>query len=355
MHTSTELRRRSVAVDAAKTAAIFGTLLIHASAIGGFSGAVGSFNWTAALFWNTLLRCAVPVFFMCSGALLLPPEKEVSAKTVWRKYIPRILAALLFWAAAYAAWQLLLLWRHTGTLELDAIRRAVTDWLLFRHKSHLYYLHITLLVYALLPVTRFFVAEADRRLLRYGLAVWFLLGILLPTARLFPPFSLLVGIIAQYPISLAWGAVGYGVLGYELSRMARTCRPRTFVLLYLAGFGVTFGGTLAVSLVQGDLYQGLLGGNSLGVCLQAAGVFGFCVSSFSERPSCCWTETISKASFCVYLVHLAFMEFLTGRGFSAGSYPPIWAVPCLTAATFALSFLVWLVLRRVPVVKKYLI
>ena len=68
-------QRRSVPVDAAKTAAIFGTLLIHASAAGGFAGAPGSFGWTSALFWNCLLRSAVPVFFLCSGALLLPPEQ----------------------------------------------------------------------------------------------------------------------------------------------------------------------------------------------------------------------------------------------------------------------------------------
>ena len=67
-------QRRSVPVDAAKTAAIFGTLLIHASAAGGFAGAPGSFGWTSALFWNCLLRSAVPVFFLCSGALLLPPN-----------------------------------------------------------------------------------------------------------------------------------------------------------------------------------------------------------------------------------------------------------------------------------------
>ena len=111
-------QRRSVPVDAAKTAAIFGTLLIHASAAGGFAGAPGSFGWTSALFWNCLLRSAVPVFFLCSGALLLPPEKEVTIRRVWTKYIPRILAALFFWAAAYKGMDLLRGWRAAGVLEL---------------------------------------------------------------------------------------------------------------------------------------------------------------------------------------------------------------------------------------------
>ena len=118
-------QRRSVPVDAAKTAAIFGTLLIHASAAGGFAGAPGSFGWTSALFWNCLLRSAVPVFFLCSGALLLPPEKEVTVRRVWTKYIPRILAALLFWAAAYEGVELLRGWRAAGVLERTALRQAL--------------------------------------------------------------------------------------------------------------------------------------------------------------------------------------------------------------------------------------
>ena len=62
-----------------------------------------------------------------------------------------------------------------------------------------------------------------------------------------------------------------------------------------------------------------------------------------------------KASFCIYLTHLFFLEFLAGRGLAAGLLPPVWAVPVLAAAAFGGGFLVWRVLRRVPVVKTYLI
>ena len=348
-------QRRSVPVDAAKTAAIFGTLLIHASAAGGFAGAPGSFGWTSALFWNCLLRSAVPVFFLCSGALLLPPEKEVTIRRVWTKYIPRILAALFFWAAAYKGMDLLRGWRAAGVLELTAIRRAAADLVLFHHKNHLYYLHIILLVYAVLPLTRRFVASADRRLLNYALGIWFVLGCLLPTLKFFPPLSLIGGIPAQYPINLTWGAVGYGVLGYVLTQEAPRRRPRTFVWLYIAGTALTFGLTLIASVKTGKLYQVFLQGSAPGVCLQAAGLYGFCVSRWQERDRWPLAETVSKASFCIYLTHLFFLEFLAGRGLAAGLLPPVWAVPLLAAAAFGGGFLVWLVLRRVPVVKTYLI
>ena len=342
-------QRRSVPVDAAKTAAIFGTLLIHASAAGGFAGAPGSFGWTSALFWNCLLRSAVPVFFLCSGALLLPPEKEVTVRRVWTKYIPRILAALLFWAAAYEGVELLRGWRAAGVLERTALRQAALNLVLFHHKNHLYYLHIILLVYAVLPLTRRLVAAADRRLLNYALGIWFVLGCLAPTLKFFPPLSLVGGIPAQYPINLTWCAVGYGVLGDVLTQEAPRHRPRTFVWLYLAGTALTFGLTLAASVKTGALYQVFLQGSAPGVCLQAAGLYGFCAARWQDRDR--W----SKASFCIYLTHLFFLDFLAGRGLSAGTLPPVWGVPVLAAAAFGGGFLVWLVLRRVPVVKTYLI
>ena len=210
-------------------------------------------------------------------------------------------------------------------------------------------------MYALLPLTRRFVAAADRRLLNYALGIWFVLGCLAPTLKSFPSLSLIGGIPAQYPINLTWGAVGYGVLGYVLTQEAPRHKPRTFALLYLLGTALTFGLTLIASVRTGTLYQVFLQGNSPGVCLQAAGLYGLCVSQWHDRDRWPLAETVSKASFCVYLTHLFFLEFLAGRGLSAGILPPVWCVPALALAAFGGGFLVWLVLRRVPVVNTYLI
>ena len=246
-------------------------------------------------------------------------------------------------------------WRAAGVLERTALRQAALNLVLFHHKNHLYYLHIILLVYAVLPLTRRLVAAADRRLLNYALGIWFVLGCLAPTLKFFPPLSLVGGIPAQYPINLTWCAVGYGVLGDVLTQEAPRHRPRTFVWLYLAGTALTFGLTLAASVKTGALYQVFLQGSAPGVCLQAAGLYGFCAARWQDRDRWPMAETVSKASFCIYLTHLFFLDFLAGRGLSAGTLPPVWGVPVLAAAAFGGGFLVWLVLRRVPVVKTYLI
>lgn len=353
--TAPAVGNRSAPVDAAKTAAIFGTILIHASAMGGFAWETGSTNWVWALFWGSVLRCAVPVFFLCSGALLLDPEKNVTVRRVWTHYIPRIAAALFFWAAAYGAWPVFLTWLRTGVVEAEGLRMWGENLFFWRHKTHLYYLHIILLVYALLPITRFFAARADRKLRNYALGVWFVLGCVLPVLWAFWPLSRIGGIPAQYPINVTWGAVGYSLLGRALTEEAPRFRPRIFAWMYLAGLAVTFGGTWGLSLLRGQLYLGFLQGNAPGVCLEAAGLYGWCVSRFSGGAGPRWSKTVSQASFCVYLVHLFFLEALVSRGFSAGAYSPVWAVPALTAAVFAVSLGVWLILRRIPVVNRWLI
>lgn len=99
---------RQLDLDLVRTVAIFGTVLIHATAVGGFNWAFGSAAWTANLFWSSLLRCAVPLFLMCSGALFLDPGRDLPLKTLWGKYMFRIAVALVFWATAYLVWGLLL-------------------------------------------------------------------------------------------------------------------------------------------------------------------------------------------------------------------------------------------------------
>ena len=154
--------------------------------------------------WNygLVLGCALdqsrarvrPAVFMASGALLLKPEKELTFQKLYTQNLPRILAALFFWAFCYKLVSLKLMDSLTFPDMIDAVKHL----LLFHHEEHFYYLHITLLAYAALPIVRLFARYADQQLLKYTLVLWFLLGILYPTVRTFWPFTLLNGIPVQW-------------------------------------------------------------------------------------------------------------------------------------------------------------
>ncbi len=347
-------RERRMSIDALKAISIFGVLVIHTLG-GGFSNlAIGSFDWYSAVFWGSLIRFAVPVFFMCSGSLLLDPEKEISFKSLYTKYIPRILAALVFWALAYEAYDIGNAAIAAGSFDYNLVIASQKNMVLFRHHFHLYFLHIMILVYIFLPVTRILVKNASKPELNYILAIWFLLGIVFPRLRQYYPFSLLSGIPAQYGINMTYSAVGYGILGYYLHRF-RPKKVLPMLLIFLAGFAVTFGGTIYLSLANNrnmTLWEGM----SPGVALMATGLFGFLTCLFDDKSSPGPVRELSLASFCIYLVHDFFNQILRYKDIMIHNFKPVLvSIPVISSIVLLASYLVYLVLRKIPLVNKYLI
>ena len=342
---------RDAAVDFIKAIAILGVVIIHAST-SAYSQPVGSFPWYSAVLWGSVSRASVPLFLMCTGALFLGPERELTGKKLWLRYIPRLLAALFVWAAVYKLYHL----AATGALSPGSLLTAGKELLLFQHESHLYYLHIALLVYAFLPLTRLLTCRGGKRLMEYFLLFWFALGILYPTVISFWPFRLLSGIPLQWRINMTWAAIGYGVLGYYLKRYPV---KRGWAIGSLAvGFALVFGLTAMVSRNKGTLDTQFWEGMSVGVCLMAAGIFALFYSlpaPFASGRPASGARFLAKASFCVYLCHMLFLTFIRNRGLDGNWPTPLVGIPLLAGVTLLASLLVYGILSRIPWVKRWLI
>lgn len=340
-----DLQGRDSHVDMVKTVAIFCVIVIHVSSGGWGIYPMGSCNWISNMFWASLTRAAVPLFLMCSGALLLDPEKELPLKKLYGKNLPRVIVAMFFWAFAYMVYHLI----DGNQLSVSALTHAVKELLIFKHEFHLYYVHIIILVYVFLPITRSFVKNADHKTMMYALAVWFALGILYPTLRYFWPFNLITGFPVQWVINMSYSAIGYGILGYYIKHRSSINR-RIYLLMLIGGFIITFGGTWIINVARGSFQDVFLGGMSVGTALMAAGFFGFLPAKRYRGAS-----IISKASFCIYLVHVFFMYLCGKVGLTLDLLPNILSVPVITIAIFACSCGVYALLSRIPLVKKWLI
>lgn len=337
---------RDVSIDFLKALAIFGVLTIHTCTLG-YSLPLGSFGWLSSIFWGSVVRASVPVFLMCSGALLLQSDRPLPLRKLYGKNILRLVAAMLVWAMAYKCYHLWI----DGTLSPAGLWQSWKEVLLFRQEFHFYYLHIMLLVYVFLPVTRRFVASATQRELIYFLSVWFAVGILYPTVRPFWPFRLLGGIPAQWLMNMTYASIGYGVLGAYLRRYP--LRLSVGAGLFAAGFAAVFFATWGMSLRAGQLYTGFLEGMSVGVAVMAAGAFilGFSLRHHFFRF---WTA-LSKASFCTFLVHMFLLYEFNRHGLSVLIGPPLVTIPLSVLCNLALCFCIYQILSRIPVVKKYLV
>ena len=342
---------RDAGIDMVKAAAILGVVILHTSTYG-YGGTVLTFQWTVSILWGCLVRASVPLFFLCSCALLLPPERPLTIRRLYARYILRIVAAMLVWSLLYKVFHLLL----DGAISAAALWTAVKQVLLLDQEFHMYYLHIILLVYAFLPLTRIVVRHATEKELRYALILWFAVGILYPTVSAYRPFSLLYGIPLQWMMNMSYASIGYGLLGYYL--VHHLPPPRRAALWAAAGFLLMLIPTLVCSAGAGATESRFLEGMSVGVCCFAVGLFSLLYAlgkRVEGRKLGGAAERLSKASFCIFLVHVFWLNVFQRLGLTAASYPAVAAIPVFAAANVILSWLCWLLLSRIPLVNRWLI
>ena len=83
--------KRKVYLDIAKIAACLAVIIQHNVSL----GIEGKEIWFVQYFYYYICRFAVPVFVMCTGALMLDENKTVSYGVIIKKYIPRVFVPLI--------------------------------------------------------------------------------------------------------------------------------------------------------------------------------------------------------------------------------------------------------------------
>lgn len=349
--TSSLSGKRDSSIDLVKTIAILGVIFIHTCSAA-LSAPIKSFGFISALFLGSAARASVPLFFMCSGALLLKNKGELSLKRLYLRNIARIICAMLFWAVLYKIYHL---WQQ-NTLSLSSLIFGIKEVLLFKQEFHFYYLHICLILYALLPILQVFVSSASRSCLRYALAVWFFLGIFYPTVKTFWPISQISGMPgSQWLINMTYASLGYALLGWYLKHYtpSRFCS----LILTLVGFAFTYACSLIFSLRSGHAYLNFLEGMSLGPMLLAAGIFSLC-RNVSLRENSAISRAVSffsKASFCVYLTHIFVLYTFTKHSFTVDIAPYIFSIPLLAILNLLICCIFYFILSKIPLLRKWLI
>lgn len=91
---------RTVYFDYLRVFATFAVMILHLSAQNWYITDVNEFEWQTFNFYDSIVRWSVPVFVMISGALFL--NRDIKLKTIYTKYILRIVVSYVAWSAIYA-------------------------------------------------------------------------------------------------------------------------------------------------------------------------------------------------------------------------------------------------------------
>lgn len=321
--------QRNQSMDLLRVFACIGVILIHVSASVFAQNYVeqGNLDWLFCYILNASFKWPVPIFVMITGFFFLKPEKELPIKKLYGKYILHLILTLIFWTWFYAV---TLRCRYTCYYPFGGLH------------TNFWYIGMCIGLYISMPVLRS-IASNDK-LLAYSCWTW-----------LFIRSYLFIGAFVALPIEITdyvfVGYMGYCLWGYYLSRLKLNRKKTRFV--YVIGF-LSLIATISLPLMtEGKVNFDF---ESLGTILISIAIFLFVIKHPIQLPNRLGriVEHLSAMTLGIYMVHtFVVIEIFTRIH---RFFPNVFVLVLLAfVATIVLSYIIILVIKQIPVLKKWVV
>lgn len=337
---------RSIGLDILRIFAALMIVIQHVSSYGLDGFQVGTMGWRASNFYCAGVRWAVPLFFVMSGHLFLNRDKEFSVLGIFKKNLTKLIVVYFVWLFFYSA----ISTDFSGRDLANGIT-AIAKEALNNGKYHLWFLPSMIGCYMMLPVFYALAEYKDGKYLRCVCLMFVIMGI--GRSTIFPFQDNLLSLAAwkiDFPMA---GYLGYFLLGCYLGRLDVTkYRTRYLIVALLL--------TLAIHVISCDclgVRSGLLYGN-------------FCLLTFAEvvilfflarkvrivtLPDVAKKIIIvcSEGTLGVYLIHIYVLERM--QQLTIYSFTQWLSIPAVSLTIFGISMCVSVILRRIPLIGKWIV
>lgn len=311
---------------------------------------------------------AVPCFVMVTGTLLLDKNRTVTIKDVFRKYILRIIIALIAFSLIFALFDMLMNKDGIGAAFLaKGFLNALTGdgW------AHMWYLYLLIGLYLLLIAYRAIANHLSDQEYRFLLIVYVVFLSLLPLLNMWnAKAGFYIHVSSIYPF--------YLFAGYAIAENKLKINRWISILLMVIGILGIIGFTVLDAKNVRIAYGNLLGYSSIFVLLLAVGVFSFVKNFFGpsvdtqqkvgaeeEKGMAAPEKTgiigkifleIDRCSFGIYLIHMIFVRLVL-RYWRLNPYTSnvtVLVFAGVILAVLIVSYGVTALLKLIPGVKKIL-
>lgn len=343
---------RTVYFDLLRIIACFSVVVLHNASQFWYDLPVSDTNWLIANSYNALVRFGVPVFVMISGAIFLFPGKEISTKRLYTHNILRMVIIYILWNAVYGLFDC----RNYDWSMLSS-RDVITEMVYGRY--HLWFLAMIVGLYMLVPILRKWLSAAEKKDVQYFLVLFVLLQIGKETFFALQSNLLTYFLGGLISVEMVCSYVGYFVLGYYVVHYGIASRWHKWI--YLGGIigaalNVLLGNVLA--LHRGEPTAAVYDSFSIFTLLMALAIFLLVKDGMGRKQ---WSGAaqkiigeISRNTMGIYLMHILVLEW--GRDYHIHSMmiSPVAGIPLLSLGCFLLCLLVSAILRRIPLVGRYI-
>lgn len=324
------MSERIAYIDWLKIIAALMVVMIHTSGMLYMNNPEGSFSYLLG-FWNQeLVRPAVPLFFMISGALHLRPGSEATPLKMVRKAL-KLLALMLIWSFVYAIVNV-----HPMTLK-GLVFATI------KGHFHFWFLEYLIGLYFLTPLLKAIAEYKDGVLVRYYLILFIFFGIVIASLQALPYCHKWIMDVTT-KIHFEWlGFAGYFFLGHYLNQ--KQCKISPWLLI---------GVFLAAVLLQGLIFtnMGLLYSSDKFwwlTIIEAAALY--ILFENIDWPRMVWggVKRWSSLVMGVYILHPIILEAIPADWWTASLYGA--DVLLVYGGALLVSYMIW----KKPVVGKCLL
>ena len=302
------------------------------------------------LYGNLIVNCmmwAVPCFVMVTGALLLDQEREVTCKKIFKRYIPRVLGALIIFGEVFAVFDM---YMDTKGFRIDKVLEGFYKIFTGTSWSHLWYLYLLLGLYALLPFYRKIAKTSSKGEIKYLLLVYIIFISVLPLTQIW-------GVKSGFYIHVSTIYPCYLFLGYALAKEILKGTKKVAVLTFAVGIAGVSIATICGIKYQMENIEIFYGYSSVFVIFMAVGVFSLVQKLKLNAEGILWKfiECMDGCSFGIYILHMVLVRLILRYwnvnpyiGHSALNFTGLFFI------IFIISFLATWCLKKIPGIKRVL-
>ena len=308
-------------------------------------------HWLFVNFFDTFFRCAVPLFFMISGYLIL--NKSNSLKHGFFKRLVKIGFPLLVWSIIYL---FVRYWYHGVDLMgntfsvYNCIRCILTD----NSYLHLWFLYAILSLYIAAPILRSYLKSASQENQMYFLLLWGCACFLWPIISYILRFLFDIDNVRFdfYVVSLF---VGYFVAGYYVGQ--RTISPKICFLCLISLVIIAVAFTwVGFHFSDERNFRWILAENyfRIPIVLMSFAILKYIGDTdlYQQSRLAVAMSHLAHLSFGIFLVHYLVMG-AASKVFSLNihTFDPWFSIPLTAVIVFALSALMVWMLQKLPLAR----
>lgn len=319
--------------------ACIGVVILHTFETGYTSDA----NFVFEVLIRAIAYCAVPVFFMITGATLIDYRERYDTKTFFKKRLLKVIIPLIIWSIIY-----FIINFFKGKFSINDLSfKFVFEYFFLVKTNPIFWFFVVIIgIYLAIPVISLIPQETRRKAFLYIIIITFVFNQFLPD--LLYHLNLNYNYDLKFPLTYS-GWISFIFIGYYIDKYEIVKKHRVIIyVLGIIGFLTMVVLTIFISYHKNESCSWFDEYYDAPCVLYSASVFLFFKSKINNNQIVTkimpFFNFVAPTTLGIYVLHIAIRDFL--RYFYTYSYFGMNLV--LTLSILTICFIVVKIVQKIP-------